>query len=111
MGSFLSYPEYLAEKFEEVGIHLEQFACPLSERELQITELVALGWGNGEIAHHLQISRQTVKNHMSNILRKTGGESRLDVAMIALGYGWISTDVIPAVVGRLQLNRSRSHLW
>ena len=43
----------------------------LSDRELQIIELVAAGLTNQEIAQELEISKRTVDNHISNILGKT----------------------------------------
>lgn len=43
----------------------------LSERELQIIDLVAAGLTNQEIALKLEISKRTVDNHISNILTKT----------------------------------------
>ena len=43
---------------------------PLSSREMEILQFVARGFSNKEIASDLHISRQTVKNHMTAILRK-----------------------------------------
>ncbi len=39
-------------------------------------QLIARGASNKEIAHELKISRQTVKNHMSSILRKLAVNDR-----------------------------------
>lgn len=49
----------------------------LSRRERQLLPLVARGLTNKEIAGSLYVSEQTVKNHMHNILRKTGAKNRL----------------------------------
>ena len=43
----------------------------LSDRELQIIDLVAAGLTNQDIAAQLEISKRTVDNHISNILTKT----------------------------------------
>jgi DNA-binding NarL/FixJ family response regulator len=42
----------------------------LTHREREILELIAQGWSNGRIAHHLTVSDKTVRNHVSNILTK-----------------------------------------
>ena len=62
---------------------------PLSPREMQILQQIALGLSNKEIAHQLGISRQTVKNHMTSILRKLAVSDRTQAAMYAVRRGWI----------------------
>lgn len=49
----------------------------LSRRERQLLPLVARGLTNKEIGETLHVSEQTVKNHIHNILRKTGARNRL----------------------------------
>ncbi|PSB51235.1 helix-turn-helix transcriptional regulator, partial [Chroococcidiopsis cubana CCALA 043] len=56
----------------------------LSERELQIIDLVAAGLTNQEIAEKLEISKRTVDNHISNILTKTATENRVSLVRWAL---------------------------
>ena len=60
---------------------------PLSERELQIVELVANGLTNQEIAAALEISKRTVDNHISNILTKTSTDNRVALVRWALQWG------------------------
>ena len=55
----------------------------LTERELEILQLVAIGALNKEIAVKLQISEPTVKNHMGNILRKLHLKNRSQAAVYA----------------------------
>lgn len=62
---------------------------PLSAREMEILQFVARGFSNKEIATELNISRQTVKNHMTAILRKLTVEDRTQAALYALRRGWI----------------------
>lgn len=59
----------------------------LSERELQIVELVAAGLTNQEISDNLEISKRTVDNHISNVLTKTGTGNRVALVRWALQWG------------------------
>ena len=59
----------------------------LSDRELQIIDLVAAGLTNQEIAAKLEISKRTVDNHISNILTKTGTDNRVALVRWALQWG------------------------
>lgn len=59
----------------------------LSERELQIIELVAAGLTNHEIAQKLEISKRTVDNHISNVLTKTKTDNRVALLRWALQWG------------------------
>jgi DNA-binding NarL/FixJ family response regulator len=51
-------------------------ACELTPREHQLTSLVAQGLANKEIAGRLNLSLQTVKNHVHSILQKTQSKNR-----------------------------------
>ncbi len=62
---------------------------PLSAREMEILQHAARGSSNKEIAHSLAISQQTVKNHISSILRKLDVKDRTEAAVYALRHGWI----------------------
>jgi DNA-binding CsgD family transcriptional regulator len=59
----------------------------LSDRELQVIELVASGLTNEQIAEKLEISKRTVDNHISNILTKTGTQNRVALAFWAVQLG------------------------
>ena len=61
----------------------------LSERELQVLRLIAAGRGNGAIAGDLQISEQTVKKHVSNILGKLHVADRTQAAVYAWQEGLV----------------------
>ncbi|HEU4326627.1 MAG TPA: response regulator transcription factor [Roseiflexaceae bacterium] len=67
---------------------------PLSPRELQVLELIAAGRTNKEIAAQLDISNQTVKNHVSSILRKLAVNDRTQAVVYAMRRGWIKV-VLP----------------
>jgi len=62
---------------------------PLSDREMEVLECVVKGMSNKEIAGLLGISHQTVKNHVTSILRKFGVEDRTQAVVYALKRGWI----------------------
>lgn len=62
---------------------------PLSPREMEILEHVTNGLSNKEIAFKLGISHQTVKNHMTAILRKLRVDDRTQAAVYALQHGWV----------------------
>jgi two-component system response regulator DevR len=51
----------------------------LTRREQQLIPLIERGMTNKEIANHLHLSEQTVKNHVHRILRKVGVDDRLRV--------------------------------
>jgi DNA-binding NarL/FixJ family response regulator len=65
---------------------------PLSSREMEVLLYVTQGMSNKEIAVLLGISHQTVKNHVTSILRKLGVEDRTQAAVYALRRGWVRLD-------------------
>lgn len=64
----------------------------LSDRELQVIELVASGLSNDQIATTLAISKRTVDNHISNILYKTRTHNRVALVRWAMQWGKICID-------------------
>lgn len=62
---------------------------PLSNREMEVLACVTRGLSNKEIATQLGISHQTVKNHVTAILRKLGVEDRTQATIFALKRGWV----------------------
>jgi len=57
--------------------------CPLTDRELEILQLVAQGYTNGKIARELWVTEQTVKFHLSNTYRKLGVANRTEASRYA----------------------------
>jgi DNA-binding NarL/FixJ family response regulator len=57
---------------------------PLTPRETQVLRLVATGLSNQEIGHSLDISVETVKEHVQNLLRKLGLGDRTQAAVWAV---------------------------
>jgi len=68
--------------------------APLSDRELQVIELVAAGLTNQDIAKKLEISKRTVDNHISNILTKTETDNRVALVRWALQWGKVCLDEV-----------------
>ncbi len=66
--------------------------APLTERELEILRKVSDGLTNAEIGYALGISAQTVKNHVTSILRKLAVNDRTQAVVTALKRGWLSID-------------------
>lgn len=73
---------------------ISQTPVTLSDRELQVVELVASGLTNEKIAEKLEISKRTVDNHISNILNKTRAENRVALVRWALQWGKVCLDNI-----------------
>lgn len=63
---------------------------PLSDREMEVLSCVVRGLSNKEIASLLGISHQTVKNHVTAVLRKFGVEDRTQAVVYALKRGWVT---------------------
>jgi DNA-binding NarL/FixJ family response regulator len=66
----------------------------LTRREKEVLQLMATGKTNGQIAQDLFISEQTVKNHISNLFRKLGVETRVDAVLYAICYEFVSLKTI-----------------
>ena len=67
----------------------EPLFVPLSQREVEILDYIAHGRSNKGIAHELGISDQTVKNHITSILRKLAVNDRTQAVIYALRNNWI----------------------
>jgi DNA-binding NarL/FixJ family response regulator len=55
----------------------------LTRRQQELLPMIARGLTNKEIASYLNLSEQTVKNHIHRMLRKMGANGRLQVTEIA----------------------------
>jgi DNA-binding NarL/FixJ family response regulator len=56
---------------------------PLTTREVEILQLVAAGFTNGEVARRLWVTEQTVKFHLRNVYRKLGVANRTEASHLA----------------------------
>ncbi len=78
------------------GKEVEPLFVPLSNREIEVLEQIARGNSNKEIARALKISDQTVKNHITSILRKLAVNDRTQAVVYAIRHGWIKMEELPA---------------
>jgi DNA-binding NarL/FixJ family response regulator len=67
----------------------QALAEPLSDRELEVLNLIAEGQSNKLIAHSLGISEHTVKTHVASILAKLGAASRTEAVSQAIRRGLV----------------------
>jgi two-component system response regulator DegU len=76
-----------------MGLINERVAAPLTHRETQILSCIANGNTNKCTAHKLGISEQTIKNHVSAILRKLNANDRAHAVALAIRNQWVAVDV------------------
>jgi len=93
--SFLSQPRVAAQVLEQFqdfswGKGVETFVSPLTPRETQILNYMAKGYLNKQSAGMLDISEQTIKNHVTSILRKLDANARTQAVITAVRRGIIS---------------------
>ena len=79
-----SYTDEVLRPYSDLGDPFQ----PLSGREMEVLSHLTHGKSNKEIATSLGISHQTVKNHVTSILRKLGVDDRTQAAVYALRRGW-----------------------
>ncbi len=80
-------------KFQELSSRLENEAeedSPLTTRETEILGYIAQGYLNKQIATELGISEQTIKNHVTSILRKLNAGARTEAVVLAIKQGLIT---------------------
>jgi two-component system response regulator DegU len=93
--SFTSHPkvaEQVLHHFRDLplGQGAESFISPVTAREQEILNYMAKGYLNKQIALALEISEQTVKNHVTSILRKLNANARTQAVVEAIKHGLVS---------------------
>ena len=93
--TFVSQPKVAAQVLEQFqdfswGKGVESFVSPLTPRETEILNHMAKGYLNKQIAGMLDISEQTIKNHVTSILRKLDANARTQAVITAVRRGIIS---------------------
>ena len=84
--------EQVLHQFQELSrrSEAEAFISPLTPREIEILNYIAQGYLNKQIAVELGISEQTIKNHVTSILRKLNANARTEAVVVAIKQGLIS---------------------
>lgn len=80
------------ERVIDAGLAVAMVAAlrsPLSARELDVLSVVASGMPSAEVAARLHLTAGTVRNYISEILRKTGARNRLEAVRVAEDAGWL----------------------
>jgi DNA-binding NarL/FixJ family response regulator len=86
--------EQILQEFYELSGAKEtaNFISPLTPRETEILSYMAQGYLNKEIARELNVSEQTVKNHITSILRKLNVNARTQAVIVAIKKGLVSIE-------------------
>jgi len=90
-----SVAKHVLKQFQDMALlggRAESVVAHLTQRERQILTYIADGNTNKQIAHILKISEQTIKNHVSAILRKLNANDRAHAVVLAIKRGWIVID-------------------
>lgn len=96
-GEAILHPSIAKKVFSRFGSIAQQLKEPahpdeLTEREMEILKLAALGKSNQDIATHLYLSRRTIQSHLARIFRKMNVGSRTEAVLQALRRGWLGLD-------------------
>jgi len=83
----------LFQSFSLKGV--DTLMTPLSHREMEILKYVAEGNANKRIASALNISEQTIKNHITSIMRKLNANDRTHAVVLAIRSGWLNVGEVP----------------
>jgi len=84
--------EQILQQFHELSREKEAatFISPLTPRETEILDYMARGYLNKQIADALDVSEQTIKNHVTSILRKLNANARTQAVVVAIKKGLVS---------------------
>jgi DNA-binding NarL/FixJ family response regulator len=81
---------YFAKQARGVPYFRTRAELGLTRRQHQLVSFVAKGWTNKEIASTLNLSEQTVKNHIHRILRQVNAEDRYEAVETIRSFGFLS---------------------
>ena len=83
--------EQILEQFRELSREKEtaSFMSPLTPKEMEVLRFMAEGDLNKQIADKLDVTEQTIKNHITSILRKLNANARTQAVVIAIKKGLV----------------------
>lgn len=83
--------EHILRQFQELSQRqeVESLISPLTSRETEVVDYMAQGYANKQIAVKLNISEQTIKNHVTSILSKLDANARTEAVVKAISRGFI----------------------
>lgn len=84
--------QHVLHQFQELSQEreVESLISPLTSREMEVINYMAQGFANKQIAVKLDISEQTIKNHVTSILSKLDANARTEAVVKAIKQGLIS---------------------
>ncbi|RJU02802.1 DNA-binding response regulator [Arthrobacter frigidicola] len=65
---------------------------PLTDREIDVLQLLAQGLSNAEIAKQLFVEQSTIKYHLAHLLQKTGARDRLQIVLWGIRSGTVNVE-------------------
>ncbi|MCK9356165.1 MAG: response regulator transcription factor [Dehalococcoidia bacterium] len=83
--------EQILKQFHELSREKEtaSFMSPLTPKEMEVLQYMAQGFLNKQIADKLDVTEQTIKNHITSILRKLNANARTQAVVIAIKKGLV----------------------
>lgn len=91
-GGTYIYPSVAAQLFTEAARESKVQAGKLSTREVEVLQLIALGYTQQEIAERLALSTKTVETHKARINEKLGAKTRAELVRYAISHGMVQID-------------------
>lgn len=91
-GGFVVDPQIAQKLYERKSSQTNGMAATLTEREMEVLNLIARGYSNKQIAKELSIKEDTVKAHISNIFSKLDVRNRVEAVAVALKNDLIRLD-------------------
>ncbi len=71
------------------GVH-KPLPSPLTDREIDVLQLLAQGLSNAEMAAQLFVEQSTIKYHLAGLLQKTGARDRLQAVLWGIRTGTVN---------------------
>jgi DNA-binding NarL/FixJ family response regulator len=81
-----SWLEYVLQSVDHTN------GLPLTDRQLEILTLLALGFSEKEVAVRLGISLHTARNHVANLYQRLGLHHRAEAVLMAVRYGLVEVN-------------------